>query len=448
MPDKFAEEIVSWLRPFYGFKALIGWVVLIMLVLGTLNSVILNAFLPKQYLFYFDVATVSIFIAIWLFGRFRLPRKKRDRLNIVISISTEHDPSAEVLKSDLMRKLRADLVTGGISDSTHVIDLPEHFARTVNGGNIARRNRKTRGDIWIWGFARHRGAFTYLDLEGYVSHRPVSINIGSKLSRDFREALPVRLQFTEDMSFHASEIAGDMIYYTVRYITGVAALISGKPDSTLNLHTRLKEEIAALPKPLAPNVQAIYSKLDNVISDAHAVKGIAAFNAGRLDEAREEVGAALTIAQRNYSALILRSIIEFKYDNDASAALETTDIAERAAPTGDVTWKFNRAFLLLVNEDFDHAQRVCRSLERHTSEGDTRISNDSINFSKKMIADGDRRPQLLFWIGFLYYRKLQNPSEALDYLERFLEQGADNMANLKLLASAWVDEINRQMDLP
>ena len=436
----------DYLSNFHKPSALVAWVAILVLFFAFVHNFLIGL-LPVTYLPWVYLGIIIAVACFWCWKRFRLPRRVKNKLNIVIAIATEDEKDGATLKNDLVSKLREDLIQGGLGDMAHVIVLANHLAQRAKvRTDIDRMNKKVQGHLWIWGSARKRNGRTYLDLEGLVIHRPVGLRTQKALSVEFRQALPKRIEFSDNLSFQFSELSADMIYFTARYVTGVAALLSGDPNLALQLHSALRGQLAAQNHPLPPNLDFIENKLPVTISDAHLTKAFFHNERNEVEEARTELETALNTNPKSYAALTFRSILEFSRDNNPEAALATTERAERVA-TYDATWKYNKAFLLLWLGQYEEALKLCRSITRHSYQGEDGAVRDVELFNEKLIQGGHARPSVYFWLGHLYYQKNQNLPKALEYFEEFERRADASMQLLLAQSSAGIVDIKATMGL-
>lgn len=405
----------------------------------------LRTYFQKEYLLDFYLVIFAGVMIGWLWWRHHFSRRKKDKIGIVIAIATD---TAEIskLKDDLVAKLRKNFIDANLSDLTDIIVLQNHHAREIKQkSDIDRMNKKVQGHFWVWGTARERNGKTYLDLEGYVIHRPVGVKTGDKISRDFRSALPTRIEFSNNFTFQASELTADGIYFTARFITGMAALVSGDPEMALTLLKALDAEISRLPL-IPPNLIFIRSKIPFLISDSHITIAQYALTNNQPDRAKEELANSLNMNPKSYAAWVFKSLFEFSVENNPKEALLST-LKSESLGGYDSTWKYNKTFLLLWQGQYADVLKMCKHLSRHSFEGEGRTLQEVLEFNKRLIDSGDTKPEIYFWVGFLYYKKINNLPQALHYLEEFERRADGTMKSLVDVTKVYLAEIKQQMEI-
>jgi hypothetical protein len=69
-----------------------------------------------------------------------------------------------------------------------------------------------------------------LDLEGGVSHSPVTTNFSQSFAKECTELLPRKLQLSKENDLFAFQFTSEWTDVVSRYIIGIASAISGDLD--------------------------------------------------------------------------------------------------------------------------------------------------------------------------------------------------------------------------
>ncbi len=442
------KEIIQLLNEFrsesHTPKVLMVWLFVAVFAFVFVDG-FLRGYFPSEFIFLFYKLVLVLIMSGWLWWRHYFPRRKKDRIGIVIAIASD-SPEISNLKDDLVAKLSKNFENAKLSEMIDIIVLPNHHATEIKQkGDIDRFNKKVDGHFWVIGKARNRGGKTYLDLDGYVIHSPVGVKTKNIISRDFRSALPVRIEFSNNLTFQFSELTADHIYFTARFITSMAALVSGDPEVALTLLKALDIEISA-PPAVPPNLAFIRSKIPILVSDSHITIAQYELTKGNTNRAKEELTASFVTNPKSYAAWVFRSLIEFSIDNNPREALLSTRRAEFLGGY-DSTWKYNKTFLLLWQSNYLDALKMCKHLSRHSFDGEENTLREVFEFNEALIKNGTAKPEIYFWLGFLHYKKKNNIPQALYYLEEFEKQADGTMKSLVDVAKGYLVEIRQQIGI-
>lgn len=433
--------LTEYITDFSNPKALGAWIAIFVLFLVPTNS-LFGSFLDLFALQRIYALIIVAILLAWLINRKYLPKNRGNKVGIVISIFVENEPAQKTLKMDLVHKLRKNFDESDLKDLVHVVVVPNHVAETIkNAENIFFLNRKIKGHFWITGTVRKRAGKIYMDLEGMVMHRPIAMTVSNKLGREFRAALPKRLESLSDFAFQLSEFSGDNIYIVSRFITGTAAYFSGDPLLALKMHGDLLAQLRALPMPLLPNLSRVKSKLPKLICEENLLLARAYFARGDIQTAEKYLESCFNQQPNNYGALTLRSIIEFLHKHDAPKALATTLQAQKYAGS-DYVWKYNKTFLQLWVGAYSDALKTARKIRSGVTDGQELLVVAEVEeFTKKLLQQPTVNPVIYFWLGYLNYHQKRNNLEAKKYFEEFIRRATPGMSLLVNNAKTCLGEI-------
>lgn len=431
------------------------FVILIVIFMGILAS---DGFL-QQYISSLKIRSIIYLIFItswgifWFLNRFRLPRNKKGKVGIVIAIFSEEEKERKMLKGNFISKLKKDFQREGISDFSEIIVLKNHFSKQIVESvdlrkELERINKKIKAHLYIWGDIKKRpdgdeGEKYFMTWGGYVVHNPIAQELSNALAKDFAKVLPPKMEFLENRSFRELEASADRVNLTIKYIVGFAALISQDPKLALKLHSKLREQINAIPL-LPPELMDIKKRLPLLISDELLWIARWYFNNKQSDKAKELIKESLKENPKNYGTWLFKAVLDFLVDKDVLEAFKSAKVAEQYSK-GTHEWKYSLGFLYFWTENYWEALKICHSIRNQSYYGEEHTLQEVREFNLNLLKEPGAKNQLYFWIGYLSYFKTKKLCSALEDLENFEKFADRKMSVLKQKSSAYLQEIKKEM---
>ncbi|OGY41076.1 MAG: hypothetical protein A2Y82_01565 [Candidatus Buchananbacteria bacterium RBG_13_36_9] len=434
---------------FYKFVSFIFGVVLLFLFFNLIDNFLLK-FISNNN----DRLKIYLFITIcwavyWLYFRYYLRKNKKNKIGLVIAIKVESRREESRLKNDFISKLRENVNKEEFGKLINIIVLKNHVAEKMQGKDaICKLHKKLKGHFYIWGSIKRRkdGANKYfLNLNGMVVHSPINIRASKALSNEFTGILPKEISFLEDLELRGFEFAADIVYLASRYVTGIAAFISGYTLIAYNFHNNLYGEFNKF-RPLPENLQRIRNRIPILISNEALLLARYNYNNNNIAEMENWINTALQSNVNNYGVWLLKAIYQFKIVNDPIGAL---DCLKKARKNAHYTfeWRYSRAFLLFWLEKYTEALKDCNYLAKNNYQNESITTEEVENFTLEQLLT-HKKPQLYFWLGFINYRKRFNFPKSLKYFEEFERNANDLSFNiLKQKSQVYLSQIKQKMKI-
>jgi len=404
------------------------------------------------------------------------PKVTKGRVGVVIAIKTDTDSELRTLNDFILRL--GELIRGNsLSKYVELVILNNYqagvFTNIINGylpdlerfretgrfkkdkGHISwlRFRKKVSGHFYIWGDIRKRkdGDDKYFfNLDGLVVHRPLSVDVHKEFTKRFIEGWFRRIKYSELFEFKGFELSADLVYIAVKYIVGMAAFISGDPFFALRLHDNLSQDIRKVRSGVddrsKTKLDLVALKARKLIGEENLVIARRYQLIGEMDKCEKYLQKSFMANSVNYSAYILRSLVEFK-SGDVKASLRSINKAEKLPEARfDNTWRYNKAFIFLFLGKYKQAATQYRHIAKNTFDGELLTVSELKTFNLKMLSSENFIPSG-FVLGFLEYQKEDNFPLALNYLEGFLEYAStkSDLDPLIELASLYLGDIKKQM---
>lgn len=405
-------------------------------------------FIADKARFLFYGLLVTGWVIYWLIHKYKYPKKKKNKIGLVIAIYAESNNEKIRLKNDFVRLLQKNISQESFAELIDIIVLKNHLSEKIKTiDDVHKLAKKTKGHFFLYGDVKRRqdgDSKYFLSLEGLVVHRPINILLSDALKRDFMSVLPKEISFSETFEFKGFSFTADIVYLCVKYITGLAAYLSGDAWLAIDLHTNLRQEFNKF-RPLPPHLQSIRNKVPLILSNEKVALARYYFLKGNMAESVRYLNESLNDNNQNYSAWLLKAIQDFKIENSPDEALKSIKKAEDNSG-GRGEWRYSKSFLLFWRERYKDALAKCEKISKSSYTGEEITLSEVENFNLDLLKN-HKKPQLYFWLGYLNFKKKQNYPKALEYFEKFESEADSSMSELKQKSSAYLIEIKNKMKL-
>lgn len=420
-------------------------------ILGIIISIdkLLSKYVPSQYLIWLYLAVLILWIIYWLHNRFYISKNKKGKTGLVLCIFADSNEAQENLKKDFILSLQRQISNENIRDIFNIIVVKNHLAQNFNNfKNIGRLHKKIKGHIYIFGETKKRkngGDEYFMSLDGLVLHRPIAKNFSDELSKDFIATLPKGINFKEEFAFLGFQVSANVVISSVKYVVGVASFLSGNPFLAIRLHTNLKKYLQDVPiNKRLPGDNIILSKINNVLANEHALVAQYYFSCNDRVKTIENLNLSLGLNHYCYRALILKSIINFVWEDDPIKSLEAL---KKCHGFNSPEWRYNEAFLYFWLGRYPEALKLCEKIKIQSHPNEFLVAQEVVEFNENLLSKEGSTPALYFWVGFNYYYKLDNLPMALENLEKFEKSATPYMLKLKQKSSLYIAEIKNQIGI-
>ena len=435
----------------YKVSAFIAGIVFILVLSASIDAWLEKLIINTQIRFSIYGAALLIWACFWLIYKYRLPRNKKGKVGIVVAIHAETDNEEIRLKNDFILKLKENINKGKFSEVINIIVLRNHFSEKLDEiSKVLKLHKNIKGHFYVYGQVKRRsdGEKKYfLKLEGLVAHRPINIRTQDLLKKEFVSILPKQISFFETFEFKGFEFTADIVYLAARYITGIAAYLSGDPILAHEFHSNLQGEFDKF-QPLPPHLQAIKNRIPALLSDEELIIARHYYFKNEAGKLKEWLDKSLKSNPNNYGGWLLKAIVDFfpTLDNNPPAALESIKKAQRYAHATH-EWRYSRAFLYFWMENYTEAIRDCKNLKDKSYLNEIITIKEVEDFNIQLLKDHPDKVQLYFWLGYINFIKKRNLPLAYEYFSKFEEKADQTMDLLKQRSSIYLSQIKNEMKL-
>jgi hypothetical protein len=429
MTEKISEVILDFIRNNFltwkGFSA----VILLEAVLTApwLWDNFGEGFSVYKLIFFVGVIIITFFIWIYFWIR-RYPHKSRDKIGIVIAITTENKEDYTKLRTEFVDSLRKVINENQISKKFDIVELPNPLAKKVIDSASSREALiKTKCQFIFYGSVVNRShdgkSNLCLSLDGVVIHKPIPSIVSDNLSREFAAIFPRDVNFPQDQELNGFKFTKEWMNIASKYMIAVAAFVSGdfKLAFSLNEYTYRylqKNNIISI-----PNIDFLKNKVrQRLIESTAAMIQLNYFlyrktkKISHLNDTKRYLNLGYELDPQNYSFHMSRAVYFFKVEKDIRKADKEIRACENAP---DGIWRYSRAFLRLYRGKIDAAERsyskaIKEDLPPH-------ILFEIEEFLMDVVEKEPDKCQLWYGIGILNWKVKGDLKLATDAFEKFLK---------------------------
>lgn len=384
----------------------------------------------------------------------RLKRHPPGRIAFGIAVYSDDRNQDAQLRADLIRDLKRYWLERQAFAKPSFISYPSAYARRLETSDDARAfAKRTRSHFLVYGRARKTTIDDkqnhFLEIEGVVMHSPIRKELSKTISLEFTEVFPRSSLIAEEGDLFAFRFTAEWVGTVSRYMTGIAALVSGDLDYSEHQFKTLEAELkgrTALP----PGVSIIKNRLSARLADVYRSRLhylLAAFFNSFSRERLEAIEAVLhdldAYYPDYYPGLLQGAICDFLLRRDVKAAHAKIDRAG-SLQVPDGTWRFSKAFLRGYEGDLKGAYNEYRSAMALPFGGDIPLQAEA--FIHHIIEEEPERVHLYFCLGLINHRiKGDLAAARRDFDSLLSSTDPTRFQREHELARKWIRQIDLQL---
>lgn len=349
--------------------------------IGLVASVVLAAAISALFaaadlltgLVFFVCLTIGTVFA-WIWTTKRIPRNKKGKIGFAVAIACEEESIEKEVLADFVRGLQAQLKYSNSSDRFHFMAMPASIARKIIEPEDAYwLQRKSKCQFILFGRVRKRQIGDkpqrIIDLSGLVEHAPLKAPAQERLRKQFKELIPSRVSFDENISVVGLEVTSAWAHVVAKYIIGFATALSGRFDEADGLLVEAYRLASGARKgpPAYARIAAEVPTLRAAMRIAQAKQCYERWrdhgqDFGELESMEEHLNSAKAL-EAHPQAIALRALGAFlirRSCHESRLALEQISLQGR-----DAIWHYNMGFLYAYEGNLakaDHHYRRGASL--------------------------------------------------------------------------------------
>jgi hypothetical protein len=424
-------------------------VVVAVFLLWAFSIIDLSKFGWKQITF--SLIVLIAITAVW-FVTARVQKAPKNKVGFGVALVTETKEQREKIYHDLIVTLRTLLNNSRFRYRFHFIEYPQYFAEKLEDVDTARKFLKDANlRFLVYGRVRTRvineKETHVLQLEGVVSHRPIDPEISKLISAEFGEVFPRRFNIVNENELFTFELGADWIRFASMYIISMAAFISGdivySQELLESLHQQLKDDTRDL-QPIIKIKKRAYQRLVEVYalhSYLYIRHWVVSKNPNSLLVAEPLIDRLQELDPDNYDGHVRRAIWLFGMKKDVAGAKK--ELAKCRNVNDNVAWRYSLAFLFAYEAQIETALAEYKKAFKGDI-GDVALE-EIIEFIEWTIDAEPERAQFYYFLGLIYYRKIENYFRAFEAFTDFLDSPHNSpFGRLRRLARQHIAAIKKK----
>lgn len=441
MEEFFLKYIVGNL---HRKKALIAGIVVALFIFSAINGFLADMASNTLRFIIYSIS-ILLWVGYWCYNKYYISKISQGKVGVVIAICADNEIEQNRLRSDFVEKLISNINIDNLSDVTQIVCLNNHISETIKtSDDVVKINKRIDARFYLYGTVRKRdnGKKYIIDLKGVVFHKAVDLKTKNIIAKEFVKSLPPRITFEESVQFEGFEYSADLAYLSLKYIVGIAALVSGDLSLAHRLHYNLRNEFNKY-KPLPQNLQEIRNTAMLYVSDEELLLSRYSYYVDKnYKEAKTWIEKSLLANPNNYGAWTLKSIYDFSIDSNPQEALKSIEKAERYSKN-TYEYLYSKAFLCFWENIYDDALKVCNKIRDVDYKNEDLTIKEVLKFNTDLLNIHPSKIQLYFWLGFITYIKQKDNKKAKEYFDIFVERSDDKMILLRERVKIYLGEINK-----
>ena len=398
--------------------------------------------------------TVVLLIIFWFYNN-RVPRTQKGKVGFVLCIQCQDEEEEKIIKEDFVKTLRKLLKGGKLGHTFHFIEIPKHISQSINDIDDAYTLKsRTKCHFIIFGRVRLRvlgGKECHiLELDGIVSHKPLAKEISEKLSKEFGELFPRRLQISTENDLLSLTFTSEWTECVAKYIIGIAAACSSDINYAENLYIDVENRLKNV-KTDFPIFAKLKERLPKRFSELYIARSRAFLNSWRNNQDKEALSQFFLNMKKiiadlsdSYDVLLLRSIEAFL---DGRRIKDAIDQILKCKRYDDPIWHFNLAFLRAYENDLKRSIRQYRICANYDVNPVT--LSEIEDFIVWILEEEPDKYQYYYCLGFFNWKIKGDLRQSVHDFEEFLKQIKNGEFVLeKDLALKWISEIKQEIVEP
>lgn len=373
------------------------------------------------------------------------------KIQIVFAIVTENDLDNNRLNNDLIAPFYNYLDSRGLSNIFEVSSLNSKDAAQIKDIESSKKYlEKTKKHLIVYGSIKKRKnpQDTYIfSLDATILHSPIPVLISSNISKDFSEIFPRKVLFPENDELIGFEVTKEWLGIAVRYLVGVAAMVSGNFGLSQKLFSELNDELNKV-KDEDPVRNKFRQKLPTRIVENSKMICVLLYSAfvksGNIDtepikRSKEFFDIVLSYNPNDEQIINIAAIYYYLIENDLD---ECEKILTSTKRTTEPTWRINLAFVYALKGRLLDAKKMYDKASRHEF-GGTNVINDAEVFLTKVIEISPEKNELLFCRGYINFKLKGDYALAKKDFDVFIENsGVNTDQEVVRLTTLYLRQIN------
>lgn len=348
---------------------------------------------------------------------------KKDKIGIIIGISTEEDDERNRVDNDLIKEVNNFLNTSNLVGLFNVIKLNSEESKKIDNQNWIKVLEKKGSHLIIYGHVAKRKEETgySLKLEAGVRHKPIPTIVSNILSSEFASLFPRQRFIPANNDLLGFDVTAKEIALVAQYMVGVALFVSGFLGLSFTILKSLSEKIDSvsnktisigglLKQKTGDRIVNISMAICALLYDSFAIKRDVEF----VRDSKKYIDIVNASKSNEKSIKHLESIYYFLIEKDVDKAIMAYHTFD------DALRPYNLGFLYFFKGDFKKGQRCYKNAFKR--EIPDRALIDLEVFITEIMEAYPKKYELLFARALINYKGKKDFKLAKDDFKEFLRR--------------------------
>lgn len=404
--------------------------------------------------------SLELFIIIsWFYVRTVFPKGEKGKQNLVVAITTEDIKQKTRLTNDFANEIEKQLSRYGLANSYGVIVLHNHLSKsiremislrfqTIAAGlsgsesdiKFEKAKKRLNAKFFVYGdlIKRNTSNSTYcFSIEALILHSPITLAQSDVLRKEFNEHWKREVKFLEDDELNGFKNNAEYISFSATYMIGLATFIDNNFEhgitiwESLEKHTNSNKDLKAF-QPRMTDLKAIsYFLLSRKL-----------YSEGHIEESMIYRKKYLKISPNEYDKRLVDAI-NLITKGHPREALEHIEKAKDLS-NGDGGWIYSKLYLHIYMKELEIALEVLDEILANDYKNEPDTVGQVLSYNESRLDRDKAHVQTEFIVGVLMFKKLGNPMEAYERIEKFivLTKGDETWKPLYNRAKEYIGEID------
>lgn len=326
-----------------------------------------------------------------------------------------------------MISLRFQTIAAGLSGSESDI-------------KFEKAKKRLNAKFFVYGdlIKRNTSNSTYcFSIEALILHSPITLAQSDVLRKEFNEHWKREVKFLEDDELNGFKNNAEYISFSATYMIGLATFIDNNFEhgitiwESLEKHTNSNKDLKAF-QPRMTDLKAIsYFLLSRKL-----------YSEGHIEESMIYRKKYLKISPNEYDKRLVDAI-NLITKGHPREALEHIEKAKDLS-NGDGGWIYSKLYLHIYMKELEIALEVLDEILANDYKNEPDTVGQVLSYNESRLDRDKAHVQTEFIVGVLMFKKLGNPMEAYERIEKFivLTKGDETWKPLYNRAKEYIGEID------
>jgi tetratricopeptide (TPR) repeat protein len=424
-------------------------------------TVFLVAYFPYP-LFFLSLWAFMIFIitTTWIFNRTLFPKGSKDKINLIIGITTEDETQKVRITKDTANQIDKLLTKHNLSNRYQIKVLHNHLAKKLSEiiklyGESMKAGLADSEDMRKFNSVSDRMKakfFVYGDLikrdspngqyvlsfEALIKHAQPTTEQGKILRDEFNQLWTNEVRILESDELNGFRSNAEHLFFTASFMLGLATLVDNQFLEGISIWEELEAHVKG-----KNDLKKHLPKIIQLKSTSYFLQSRLDYFAGNMERSMEFREKVLDITPNNYDSHLTQAIKEVSLRDRPDLAMQHIAKAKELSK-GDGTWKYSKFYLETKLNDQEEALKTLDDIIGHSFTNEVDTIHQVIAYNHHCLQKDSNHIQTHFIIGVFLHKKLSNPVSAYEQFEKFIEcsQRNEQYDQLVQRAKSYINEIN------